>query len=59
MKTYKCFILDADFHIRERLPIDCEGMSIAAELRERRRDTATIEVWDGARLVQRLARAKQ
>jgi len=61
MKTYKCFVLDSAFHIGERLPIECDSdehaISIAAGILERRTDMATIEIWDGARLVQRLARA--
>jgi len=63
MKTYKCFVLDAAFHIGERLSIDCandeHAIRAAAGILERRTDMATIEVWTGTRLVQRVARAKQ
>ena len=62
MKTYKCFVLDSALHIRERLSIDCDNdqhaITTAAGILERRTDMATIEVWRGTRLVQRVARAK-
>ena len=63
MLTYRCFVLDSAAHISERLSIECDtdedAIRDAAAVLERRPDMAMIEVWDGARLVQRLARTKQ
>lgn len=63
MPSYQCFALDSTFHVIERLSIECDNdehaIVTAAELLERRPDIATIEVWDGTRLVQRLVRTRQ
>jgi len=56
--TYRCFILDKDSHISERLSIDSDSddnaITKAGAVLERRPNMAAIEVWDGARLVQKL-----
>jgi hypothetical protein len=61
MLTYRCFILDKHGHISERLSIECEndGEAIvqAGAVLERRPGMIAIEVWDGARLVQKLGQA--
>ena len=58
MVTYRCFILDKESHIRERLSIetdnDDDALIRAVALLGRRPDMSAIEVWDGARLVQKL-----
>ena len=58
MVTYRCFILDRESHISERLPIECDNdddaLIQAGHVLNRRPDMAAIEVWDGARLVQKL-----
>jgi hypothetical protein len=60
--TYRCFILDKEGHISERLSMECntdgEAITKAGALLERRPGMIAIEVWDGARLVQKIARAK-
>jgi hypothetical protein len=57
--TYRCFTLDGESQIRERLSIesDTDDFAIiqAGAVLERRPDMAAIEVWDGARLVQKLS----
>ncbi len=59
MPTYRCFTLDGESQIRERLSIesDTDDFAIiqAGAVLERRPDMAAIEVWDGARLVQKLS----
>jgi hypothetical protein len=56
--TFRCFILDRESHISERLPIECdnddEALVIASAVLSRRPEMAAIEVWEGARLVQKL-----
>jgi hypothetical protein len=56
--TYRCFILDKESHISERLSIESDSddfaITQAGSVLERRPDMAAIEVWDGARLVQKL-----
>jgi hypothetical protein len=56
--TYRCFILDRESHISERLPIECdnddEALVIASAVLSRRQEMSAIEVWEGARLVQKL-----
>ena len=56
--TYRCFILDRESHISERLPIECdnddEALVMASAVLSRRQEMAAIEVWEGARLVQKL-----
>ena len=63
MVTYRCFILDGESHISERLSMECENddeaINKASAVLERRRDMAAIEVWDGARLVQKLNQPRQ
>jgi hypothetical protein len=58
MVTYRCFILDRESQIRERLPINCdnddEALLTAGTILNRRPEMAAIEVWEGARLVQKL-----
>ena len=58
MVTYRCFVLDRESHISERLPIECDNdddaLIIAGAVLNRRPDMAAIEVWEGARLVQKL-----
>ena len=58
MVTYRCFILDRESHISERLPIECDNdddaLLMAGSVLNRRPDMAAIEVWEGARLVQKL-----
>jgi hypothetical protein len=58
MVTYRCFILDREGHISERLSIerdnDDDALIMAGAVLERRREMSAIEVWDGARLVQKL-----
>ena len=58
MVTYRCFILDKESHISERLPIECDNdddaLLMAGSVLNRRPDMAAIEVWEGARLVQKL-----
>jgi hypothetical protein len=60
MFTYRCFVLDRAGHIAERLSIECDhdGATIvrAGAILERRAGMIAIEVWDGARLVQKLNR---
>lgn len=60
--TYRCFILDSASHISERLSIECDSDEAAifqaAAILERREGMAAIEVWDGTRLVQKLARSR-
>jgi hypothetical protein len=60
--TYRCFILDGASHISERLSIDCDSdddaIVQAAAILDRRQGMTAIEVWDGARLIQKLARAR-
>jgi hypothetical protein len=56
--TYRCFILDQESHISERLPIECDSdddaLLKASAVLDRRPDMSAIEVWEGARLVQKL-----
>ena len=56
--TYRCFILDRESQITERLEIKCEddrkAIAEARAFLEHRPDMIAIEVWDGARLVQKL-----
>jgi hypothetical protein len=56
--TYRCFVLDNESHICERLSIESDSddyaITQAGAVLERRPDMAAIEVWDGARLVQKL-----
>jgi hypothetical protein len=58
MITYRCFILDKESHICERLSIetddDDDALIRAGAVLGRRPDMSAIEVWDGARLVQKL-----
>ena len=58
MLTYRCFVLDGQSHITERLEIKCEddskAIAEAGAVLERRPDMIAIEVWDGSRLVQKL-----
>jgi len=58
MVTYQCFILDRESHISERLSIESDDdddvLVRAGALLSRRPDMSAIEVWDGARLVQKL-----
>jgi hypothetical protein len=58
MATYRCFILDRESHISERLPIECDNdddaLVSAGAVLSRRPEMAAIEVWEGARLVQKL-----
>lgn len=58
LSTYRCFILDQESHISERLSIESDSddhaITQAGAVLERRPDMAAIEVWDGARLVQKL-----
>jgi hypothetical protein len=58
MATYRCFILDRESHISERLPIesdnDDDALVSAGAVLSRRPEMAAIEVWEGARLVQKL-----
>ena len=58
MVTYRCFILDRESHISERLPIECDNdddaLIMAGAVLDRRPEMAAIEVWEGARLVQKL-----
>ena len=58
MATYRCFILDRESHISERLPIESDSddsaLIVAGAVLNRRPDMAAIEVWEGARLVQKL-----
>jgi hypothetical protein len=60
--TYRCFILDKESHISERLSMECntdgEAITKAGALLDLRPAMIAIEVWDGARLVQKVARAK-
>jgi hypothetical protein len=60
--TYRCFILDKVSHISERLSMECntdgEAITNAGTLLDCRPGMIAIEVWDGARLVQKIARAK-
>jgi len=62
MLTYRCFVLDGESHISERLSFESDSdehaIASAAEILEQRPQMATIEVWDGARLVQRLRRTR-
>jgi len=57
MFSYRCFVLDRAGHIAERLSIECDndGDAIvrAGAILERRDGMTAIEVWDGARLVQK------
>ena len=56
--TYRCFILDNESDIRERISIDStsddNAITQAGAVLEQRPSMAAIEVWDGARLVQKL-----
>lgn len=56
--TYRCFILDQESHISERLSIECDSDDYAiiqaGAVLEQRPNMTAIEVWDGARLVQKL-----
>lgn len=58
MPTYRCFVLDGESQITERLEIKCEddgeAIAKAGTVLERRADMIAIEVWDGSRLVQKL-----
>ena len=58
MVTYRCFILDKGGHISERLSIECdnddEALIRAGTVLHRRSEMSAIEVWEGARLVQKL-----
>lgn len=58
MVTYRCFILDRESHISERLSIECDdddaALIKAGAVLDRRPEMSAIEVWDGARLVQKL-----
>jgi len=58
MATYRCFILDRESHISERLPIESDNddnaLMVAGAVLNRRPEMAAIEVWEGARLVQKL-----
>jgi len=58
MVTYRCFILDRESHISERLPIECDNdddaLIMAGAVLDRRPEMAAIEGWEGARLVQKL-----
>lgn len=58
MITYRCFILDKESHISERLSIesddDDDALIRAGAVLSRRPDMSAIEVWDEARLVQKL-----
>ena len=58
MLTYRCFVLDGENHITERLEIKCEddeeAIAKAGAVLKRRPDMIAIEVWDGSRLVQKL-----
>ena len=58
MATYRCFILDRESHISERLPIESDSddnaLIVAGAVLNRRPEMAAIEVWEGARLVQKL-----
>ena len=58
MIMYRCFILDKESHISERLSIECDNdddaLIRAGAVLDRRRELSAIEVWDGARLVQKL-----
>lgn len=58
MVNYRCFILDQEGHISERLPIECDddddALLKAGAVLNRRPGMAAIEVWEGARLVQKL-----
>lgn len=58
MVTYRCFVLDRESHISERLSIECDNddnaLVIADAVLDRRPEMSAIEVWDGARLVQKL-----
>jgi hypothetical protein len=58
MVTYRCFILDRESHISERLPIESDSddnaLIVAGAVLNRRPEMAAIEVWEGARLVQKL-----
>lgn len=60
MVTYRCFILDRESQISERLPIECDNdddvLIKAGTVLNRRPEMAAIEVWEGARLVQKLRR---
>ena len=62
MVTYRCFILDKESHISERLSIECDNddhaLVTAGAVLDRRPDMSAIEVWDGARLVQKLRQVK-
>ena len=58
MVTYRCFILDRESHITERLPIECDNdddaLLMAGAVLKHRPEMAAIEVWEEARLVQKL-----
>lgn len=60
MFNYRCFMLDRHGHIAERLSMECdhdvEAIVQAGAILERREGMIAIEVWDGARLVQKLNR---
>jgi hypothetical protein len=60
--TYRCFILNGAGDISEQLSIECsndeEAITQAGAVLDNRSQMATIEVWDGARLVKRLQRVR-
>jgi hypothetical protein len=51
-------MLDRESHISERLPIECDNdddaLLMAGAVLSRRPEMEAIEVWEGARLVQKL-----
>jgi hypothetical protein len=59
--TYRCFILDGTGDICERLSIECDNdkdaITKASAALESRPEMVAVEIWDGARLVQKVRRA--
>jgi hypothetical protein len=56
----RCFVLDRESQISERLPIECDNdddaLITAGAILDRRPEMAAIEVWEAARFVQKKLR---
>ena len=52
---YRLYFLDRDDHIRHAVSLECEDDAQAIELARGHADGRTLELWQGARRVVRLA----
>ena len=55
MTHYRLYFLDDDDHIRHAVSLECENDDEATELARGHADGRTLELWQGARLVARMA----